>query len=354
MPKSKRSGTTYRRYRPYVSMAYRGIKNALRMYGKYRVGSGRSRRGITDAGGITTQHDSKRQYLRKSAPRRVRRRARKRYQRFVANSMKLVGTRQYLKNTAGSIDNNTVGQQTWDSIVLYGYGPNVGVSGTARGYNDINDIVANDTLLNNTINDPSFRLSGGSSRMYFDTGILDVTFQNNSSATIGGTNVTVGIELDVYEFTASRKVERADAFDGVNNYTWHQFITNMAAADNTTQGGGLTQISPYDRGATPFEFGVQLYQAGIKIGKKTKYFLPYGNTCTVQLRDSKNHELRIRDYINNPQPTTTFGKGLFVIAKILPTEAGSLSAQFLSVKFGCTRKYKYKVFSSSQDRSGKS
>lgn len=349
MPKSKYRRSTWK-VTPYVRTALRAGRSAYKMYSKLR---GKYTRGVTDAGGITTQHDSRRQYRRKRAPRRIRRRAAKRYRRFVSNSMKLVGTRQYLKNTAGSIDNGTLGQQTWDSIVLYGYGPNGGAAGISRGYNDVNDIVANDTLLNNTLNDPSLRLSGGSSRLFFDTGILDITFQNNSTVTIGGVSVQAGVEMDIYEFSASKNIDRVDAHDGSSNYTYHQFITNLAATDNVTQGAGLTQISPYDRGATPFEFGTQMFQAGIKIQKKTKYFLPYGNTCTFQLRDAKNHELRIRDIINNPQPGTYFCKGVFVIAKVLPSQAASASSQFLSISFGATRKYKYKVFSSSTDRSGK-
>lgn len=352
MPKGKgrsRPRSWMDRYRPYISAVGRAVKTGYQYY-QYRTLT-KNRRG-TAVSGVTTQHDSKTQYRRRRAPRRVRRRARRAMRRFIARNMKLVGTRQYLANTSGTVS-SAVGKQAWDSFILYGYGPSVGAA-DARGYNDINALVANDTMLSNTVNDPSNRFSGGNTRCYFDTGIFDITFQNNTNVTIGGVNQGAGVEMDLYEFIVTRKIDAADASNGANGITYHNFISNMYGNDNLRQGAGLFQIDPQNRGATPFEFGTQLYQAGIKITKKTKYFVPFGNTVTYQMRDSRNHEFSTRDMANNAQPGTTFSRGIFVIAKILPASQAADPTGVVNIAFGCTRKYKYKVFSSAPDRSGQS
>lgn len=324
---------------------------AANLYGRYRKRN-RSRgklvrgmatvRGVRSSG-VTTQHDSRNQYKRRNAPTRLKRRMRRMRRRLVGNLMKLVGTRTFFSNNQIS-SSAPAGTQIFDSMILYGYGPSASPAAASRGYNDVSNLVANDVLLNNTINDPSFRASGGDVKCYFDTGVFDCTIQNLSLFE----NITTAVELDVYEFTCTGKFERALAADGGGGFTIHNFYANRAS-DQVTQGAGLTQIDPNDRGITPFEMGIQNKEMGLKITKKTKYFVPYGDCITYQIRDSRNHGFSTRKVINDQPVCMPFAKGIIVIAKVLPQYATAIAP---NLAIGLSRKYKYKIFQSHGNRGG--
>lgn len=301
------------------------------------------RRQATRSGGVTTQHDSKSQYRRRRAPRRLRWRMRRIRRTFVSNMMKLVGTRTFFTNSRVT-SSSAIGTQIFDTMVLFGYGPSGTLGSMGRGYNDVNDIISNDVLLNNTVNDPSLRASGGDVKMYFDTGVLDVTIQNLSSAD----EVTSGVELDVYEFTCNGKFQRSLAADGGGGYTLHNYYVNRAS-DQVTQGAGLTQIDPYDRGVTPFEMGVLNKEMGLRVVKKTKYFIPYGDVITYQIRDSGNHGLSTRKVINEQPVCLPFAKGIIIVCKVLPQYSDVMAP---SLVIGNSRKFKYKIFQSHGNRAG--
>lgn len=324
---------------------------AANIYGRYRkrtrsrgklVLSRSSARGVRSSG-VTTQHDSRNQYRRRNAPVRLKRRMRRMRRRFVGNLMKLVGTRTFFSNQQFT-SSAVAGTQIFDTMILYGYGPSATIAAADRGYNDVSNLVANDVLLNNTINDPSLRASGGDVKCYFDTGVLDCTIQNLSIFE----STTTAVELDVYEFTCTGKFQRTLAADGGGGFTIHNYYVNRAA-DQVTQGAGLTQIDPFDRGITPFEMGVQNKEMGLKVVKKTKYFIPYGDCITYQIRDSRNHGFSTRKVINDQPVCMPFAKGIIVVAKVLPQYASAIGP---NLSIGLSRKYKYKIFQSHGNRGG--
>ena len=76
----------------------------------------------------------------------------------------------------------------------------------------------------------------------------------------------------------------------------------------------------------------------MKILKKTKYFIPYGDVVTYQIRQSKIRTLGHSVYRNN-SPTTRYTHGVYIVSKPVPAEA----SQEHQYTVGCTRKYKYVV-----------
>lgn len=314
-------------------------------------GTGRARgrrvRGATRSSGVTTQTDNRKQYSRRNAPIRLKRKMRRMRRRFVSSLMKLVGTRTIFVNYQYD-STAAIGTQIFDTAVLYGYGPSTTLAAYSRGYNDLNSIVANDTLLNNTVNDPSLRLSGGDVKVYMDTGVIDMTIQNLSSIEQLEGPITTGVELDIYEFTCNGKFQRSLAADGGGGFTIHNYYVNRAA-DQATQGAGLTQIDPFDRGVTPFEMGIQNKEMGLRVVKKTKYFIPYGDVVTYQIRDSRNHGFSTRKVINDQPVCMPFAKGVIIVCKVLPQYADAIAP---NLQIGCSRKYKYKIFSSHANRGG--
>lgn len=304
-----------------------------------------SSRGVQRSG-VTRQRDSRTQYNRRRAPLRLRRRMRRQYNAFRSNLMKFCGTRTVLRNYR-SIISAAIGNQIFDSFILYGCGQ-TGVSGAIeRGYNDIRSLMDNDNLLNQSTGDPEFRDSGGSCKFIFDTGILDMTIQNTTNLTTPEGVQGSGVELDIYEFICNGRFD-PDLAGGAAGRTLHQFFVNRAA-DQLVQGSAAQQIDPQDRGVTPFEMGLSLMQSGTKIIRKTKYFVPYGDTVTYQIRDAKNHEVDTRKLTNDQPICCQFAKGVIIVAKVLP-QYSELMQPLLVV--GSTRKYKYKVFQSHTTRGG--
>lgn len=343
MPASRRS-VVRAPYGPYIRKAVSAAKTA------YNVGSfaynaynhlrgkmrGRSRGGVLSSQGVSVQHDSRRVYTRKRASKRVRRAAKKKYRRFLASTMKLLGTRTVLMNrqltmTAG------VAQQIFDSVVLYGGAQAVYGTASDRGYDDMKEIIFKDYLMADTTGDAERRWSAGGSKLFFDTGILDCTIQNTSLTSELGAGSA--IELDIYEFTT----RKFDCYPTV-----HEGIVG-ALTYSPIQASGLTALSVYQRGFTPFEAPEACKMMGFRIIKKTKYFIPYGDVVTYQIRDSKNHVLSSSDVLLNADSTTNWTRGLLFIGKVLPTNAETGIA---SLKIGMTRKYKYKIMESNNTRAG--
>jgi hypothetical protein len=109
-----------------------------------------------------------------------------------------------------------------------------------------------------------------------------------------------------------------------------------------------------NRGCTPFEMSKATSQFGIKIWKKTKFFLKPGQTLTYQVRDPKRHVM-YRNKIR--QPNSGFNKPgiskhVFVVFKSVPgTVVGGGAGQTVeAITAGITRKYMYKVEGLSEDR----
>lgn len=335
----------YRRLKksPFSAVPYMISRATQTAYNRYRsrTKTRTASRG-TVRSGVTTQKDSRNQYRRRRAPARVRRRARRYMRRLTSGMMKLVGTRTRVFNSGGTVVGG-LDEQFFTSFILYGAYSDV--VGGQRGYDDLNQLMAQDYLIGATTGDAQGRNSGGDQKVFFDTGVFDITITNTTRAESLEEQYTSAIELDVYEFVCNGRFDVdkiASTTKTLDNYI------EAAAGDQATSGPGAVTINTFDRGVTPFEFGVQLRQSGTKILRKVKYFIPYGDCITYQIRDSKNHCLNTQRLRNDKPICSNFGRGIIVIAKVIPNNAPLLFQP--SIRYGLTRKYKYKILQSSYER----
>lgn len=290
-----------------------------KLYGYY---SG-TKNTTTSGTGVTSQYDRKTVYRRKQMPRRKKVRWVKFVKRVRSALLKEIGTKTVLRNSQMTFTDLTNGQGMF-SVTMYGKD---GVdTSSSVGNADLKDIIANDA-----------DLALPTDRAKFASGILDLTFTNNSSnQDTVYQNTTV--ELDVYEIIWTKKV---DANRATNVYY-------TAAANTNAINGAGSSLSITDRGATPFEFP-DASALGAKIVKKTKYILSQGQVATYQMRIPKNYNFR-RDFIDDSDdnfaiPWVT--RTLLFIVKGVPT--GDATRVLKSVQIGATRKYSYKVVKGSSD-----
>jgi len=312
-----------KRNAPHIAAA--GVAHAVQRYKSGRSVSG---------GGVSRQHDRATVYRRKRAPRRVRMRARRSMGSFKSKILKMKGHRTFFTNSQFTVL-STAGTQAATSWVLYG-GRVDGTSTTGsipRGYDDMNDMRSKDYMLAQNTGDAENRFQGGNLKWYVKTGIMDLTIQNISDN-------SVAIEMDIYEFTCGHIVSTAgsDVETAIQYYHQDTFISGNDTA-------GLDTYTLNTRGVTPFEFGPALSKFRMKILKKTKYFIPFGDTVTYQIRDTRIRTMSHGVY-RNESCTTYATHGILVVAK--PTAASASSA--ISYVCGCSRKYKYVVDSSHVDR----
>jgi hypothetical protein len=196
--------------------------------------------------------------------------------------------------------------------------------------------------------------------MMFKSGVLDLTIRNTSylsnDPTTYSTDAT--LETDIYEILVKKEAE----MQGTDYTSLHGMLNQGPAGiyDQAT----TTVGAPIDidfRGVTPFECNVALSSFGIKILKKTKYFLRNGQTLTYQYRDPKNRSCYRRKLVDSTvAPTGLNGcnkpgwtRFIFIIFKAIPgitigTAAGQTTE---SVTMGVTRKYMYKIRGIQEDRS---
>lgn len=283
--------------------------------------------------GVTIQRDRAAIYRRKPAPRRLRARYKKSFRSFKNKVLKMKGHRTLMTNQSVQVIGNA-GQQGITSFVLYGGRVDGLGSATARGYDDMNDLRTRDYMIGDFTGDAERRFASGEIKWYVKTAVMDLTLQNT-------TDLEFALEVDVYEFVcgpmptaAGPDVETAIAY-------YQQDIYNVG-----TLGPAVTTLEQTDRGATPFEFGVPMSKFRMKILKKTKYFIPYGDVITYQIRDSKIRTMGHQIYRDN-SPTTKYTHGVYIVSKPVPAEA----SQAHQYTVGVTRKYKYVVDSSAATRS---
>jgi len=252
-----------------------------------RSGRGRvkvaMRKHSSSVGGLLggNEADRKHVYRRKRMPARKRRQWRRFVKKVAAVGEKDLGTRTVLIND--TITQKNVGTEGQNCLTLALYSMR-----SATGWlNDMKQIID----LENTGNPTS--AAGGtvfkSTKFMFQSGVFDLTFRNTSTfrSTVGGVSAErddarAAIELDVYEVshgttTDDRTANQANLTDC------------LQYSDDPEIGGAGTDINIYDRGASPFEFGRQMGFFRIKILKKTKYFIPNGQTITHQIRDPSRH-----------------------------------------------------------------
>jgi hypothetical protein len=332
------------RQRATVRAASRGARRA-------RVSRGRTKvlykRKYNSQGGVLggTNSDTRLIYRKKSMPRRMRRRWKSFVKKVNAVSERELGTRTVLWNDTINQTQTTTGLQSCLTLALYG------ASNGGKDYlNDLRLI----SQLENTGN-PTAAAGGTvdqSTKMIFTSAVMDITIRNSSTFTQTANQPALdgraAIELDMYEISCRK--------DTADDATAHNEISSMLNAYDTKEIGGTgSGIQIQDRGATPFEFGNSIGRFGMKIWKKTKYFIPNNQTITYQIRDPKRH-------------VTTFGtldkndgwnqKGwtrmIFLIYKLVPgLEVGTIATPNTfqcQLTVGNTRVYKYKVEGFNEDR----
>lgn len=301
---------------PLNSGSYAGsyMRNMYRQGTKFarsviRNKNRRSGRGIE----TTAQRDYKVQYVRKRAPKKVRRIAKKAYKRFIRQSLKLVGSNTIVKNDAVE---NVVGTGSSQSYVAVTVAGTNGTNAAGMcGNNDLNAIASADTR---------FSTSG---KMLLKTAYMDITARNT-----GQTN----LEVDCYELAYSDLTKETGPF------------ALISSAQTTTPAiGALTSIALTNRGVQLFDFPA-LFKFGVKIIKKTKVFLPIGQTFTYNLSQNKPTWISMANDLTDNQGYVKKGLTKTVVFVFKPTITESGGQLYV----GATRKYFYKIFEDDSDRDG--
>jgi len=284
-----------------------------------------------------TNADNRLIYRKKSMPRKKKRRWRAFVKKINFIEEKELGTRTVLFNDQINVATGSVASGTQGCLSLAQYP----CSNDQKGW--LNDLAAIGGLENTgnptaaagaTINE--------NTKIMFHSAIMDVTIRNVSTVNNGTSDVAApeaALELDVYEI-----IMRKETSDSASNFYSMSQLLN--AYDESQIGGAGTGIAIEDRGATPFEFGSAIGRWGLKILKKTKYFIPNGQTITFQNRDPKRRvcrygELTKSEGFNMPGWTRHY----YLIWKLVPGLAQGTTATTYkaSIAVGSTRKYMYKV-----------
>lgn len=238
---------------------------------------------------------------------------------------------------------NTGGTQSTLSLALYGF------NNASYGY--LNDMHAIGQLENEA--NPTAAAGatiGFNSKVMFQSAVMDITIRNTSDKlkTLDPGNPLLNVyeaapdaavELDIYEFYATK--DWADV-----GQIWDSATTVLNNYDDPQIGGAGTGISINDRGASPFEFGAQMSRAGMKIVKKTKFFIPNGQTITWQVRDPSRKTIHYGD-LERQESYNKKGwtKHYFLIYKLVPglVQGNTVGDIRTQLDIGLTRKYSYKV-----------
>lgn len=295
--------------------------------------------------GVTAQFDRSKQYTRKRAPLRKRRRMARRMRGFKRTVMKMKGSRTLMTNQRVSSSGGPTLQGVISAVLFGGKVDGAGQP-TQLGYDDLNDLRQRDYMIGDPTGDAQKRFAPGAVKFYVMTGVMDMTIQNVSTYLQPPEDpISIGIEMDIYEFYC-RKLPGNSAGNTVEAAM--QYFQNDVYLPGTA-GVNLATLQLTDRGCTPFEMGFAMSKFGMKIIKKTKYFLGPNETCTYQIRDTKMRMFDGDDLYNWNSPTTNSTHGVLIIHKVTPQFSDQLSATS-SIVAGITRKYKYYVDSSAAVR----
>lgn len=331
------------------SMARYAVQRArnARITGKTRLSRGRTRvysmykrrnkSGLGTLGG--TNADQRMVYRKKSMPIRKKRRWRSFVRKINAVAERELGTRTVLFNDQLLLSSSASGKQLCLSLALYSC---TNADATKTWLSDLAQIVN----LENTAS-PTAALGetvDDTTKFMFHSGIMDITLRNISGYNngVGGpieVDAAAQMELDVYEIYIRKDLKT----NTVTNNTLSQMFNSF---DTKEIGGGGTGIEIQDRGATPWELPQNLSTYGVKIYKKTKYFIPSGQTITHQTRDPKRHVASKKTITENDGYNYAgWTKHIFVIGKLVPgLTIGSGDKEYVQrLALGVTRKYMYKV-----------
>jgi len=335
------AGTIASRYLPKMpgfrkKYNYISRNNKRQRIGKFSRAARRlsSRKRVSSGQGVTEQHDTRRVYRRRRMPRRKRRRWVRFSNKVAAVSEKRLGTRIVVFNKQTQHTNAVANEQGNISYSLY----------SARGtgstfHDDLRHIVNNENTGDQTA--AAGNTIYQSSKFIFKSGVLDLTVRNtsylgNDTSVLSGT-----LEVDAYEI-----ITRQTASNSGNNFSSLEAIFADASGDVGTIGGAGTTLTIIRRGSTPFEIPYASSRYGVRVLKKTKYFLPPNGLFTYQIRDPKRHvwtKEKLNEYQGASIPYVT--KWVFFIFKASPgTTLGTAAGQLTeALTVGATRKYTYKV-----------
>lgn len=298
-------------------------------------------RAITSGRGLTFQHDRQFIYRRKRMPRGKRRRWTRFKSKVNAVSDKSLGSRTILFNKSHAYSNATSQNQGLVNLCLYGWDSS---AANSTWHNDLRYISKLENT--NTTNDLSMQQEVP---FMFQSAILDITMRNVSFVT-GQSDLdpAATLEVDLYEWTMKREAE----INGVNYQTGHALFTQTALDptpifDNNVSANS-TPVLLSQRGSTPWECTTVLSGFGVKILKKTKFFIGSGQTATYQMRDPKRHVITKKKLQTDTSGTSGFNyprltRNVMIVFKAVPgiSIGGGGTTEMLNV--GVTRKYMYKV-----------
>jgi len=323
-----------KQWKPTFNQMYTAARFGQKVYRSYTRSKQKKhgRYGV----GVTNQYDRTNVYRKRRMPRRKR----KRWVGFVkkvrAAENTTLGTRTRVFNDRLQLSQvsppapaNRV--QLFSSIGLY---TNNGTRSSCD--KDLNKIVNEDPDIKNTTS------------IGMISGIMDMTLVNKSIDAEGN---PMGIELDVYFLTARKRFTDVKASGDVVADNLEDVLRQGLVQSEGI--GGIGKLDVNDLGVTPFDCTLALSSFGIKILNKKKYFLPFGNQMTYQMRDPKNRRFS-RDQVINclGQNYPGSSKFLLLIAKGLPGAANVGTSYAVNLDIGITRKYAYKINEDSTDKSG--
>lgn len=241
----------------------------------------RSSRGAT-YGNLTFQHDEATVYRRKRAPKRVRRRHRKAFKRFMYNMDKLQSMKTcviYNRSLFSTTPTGVSDGQSPMAVTMYGYNTNTYASNTDPGNGDMGWIFARENGAFPTAIDATRKLR-------FRSCVMEFTLTNELQS--GGSGDAYGIGIfDIYHVIA-RKNNGTTSDPAV---FWDTALGHESAGNMPTAITSSTQL-----GITPFdtsEFGKYWL-----VKKKHRVRLSPGQVYNFQMRDPGNYVLNMSDLLD--------------------------------------------------------
>lgn len=314
--------------------AYRARSTALAARGR-GLGSltQTRRRNVTSGIGTTAQYDRKLIYRKKYMPRYKKRRWRSFIKKVNAVVDKDLGSRTVVRNDQvfnGQLMNlagETLQAQT--NLGIYG-----NESAAFEPLNDLRRMRVDSDL-------------GTTGKMIFTSGIFDMTVTNTSSRQADSPNPSIRLEVDVYEITSSKDFGNVGV--GTTAKTLPEVFAE-GATDTANIPGTTNTLSIARRGATPWDFPSAISEYGLKILKKTKYFLNERDTFTYQIRDPKRHFVDRQKLNMDGQNMPGMTRFIYIIFRPVPGyEWRDTTPDVYRLTFGITRKYLYKIQDQTQD-----
>jgi len=290
--------------------------------------------------GVTSQRDSTLIYRKKSMPRRRRKRWVNFVRKVIAADNKQIGTKTLVYN--GSTDLETFGdqQQNIGACHLYAASPLDDVSAVNEiGLKDLRTMLAQDPETQNPTD-----------KVMFASAVLDITMTNTSPQITLPNEDTQRppLEVDVYDIIY-RKESDWQSLTELFNQTLNE--------TNAITSGGTQSLNILARGWTPFDATQALATTGIKILRKTKYFIPYLDSVTYQVRDPRNRSLTRSDVYNTSKtrgylaPKGRATRTILIVSKpVAGLAPNDPLLQTSNLRVGATRKYSYKIMQTNQDK----